>query len=137
AGWNKPEYDQFGMPFDHRVGRFEDAISIIQPLLRTGKANYQGRFFQANDAVNQPRGPRGTGAPLIVGASGERMLRLTATYADAWNAVWHSDPAEVGALLPRVDAACESVGRDPKSLIRTAGGNIAMEGYMNRRPNPI
>ena len=25
AGWNKPEYDAFGFPFDHRVDRFEES----------------------------------------------------------------------------------------------------------------
>lgn len=137
AGWHKPEYDQFGFPWDHRVSRFEDAISIIQPMLRDGEADYQGRFFEANHAVNRPRGPRPDGAPILVGSSGDRMLGLIAKYADAWNTVWHSDPAKVAALLPKVDAACEAAGRDPKSLIRTAGGNFAMEGYMNRRPNPV
>lgn len=137
AGWHKPEYDQFGLPFDYRVSRFEDAIRIIQPLLREGTADYQGRFFQANEAVNQPRGPREAGAPILVGSSGDRMLGMIARYADAWNTVWHSDPAKVAALLPKVDAACEAAGRDPKSLIRTAGGNFAMEGYMDRRPNPV
>lgn len=137
AGWHKPEYDQFGFPFDHRVSRFEDAISIIQPMLREGKADYQGRFYEANSAVNQPRGPRKTGAPILVGSSGDRMLGLIAKYADAWNTVWHSDPAKVAALLPKVDAACEAAGRDPKSLIRTAGGNFAMKGCLKRRPDPV
>ena len=137
AGWHEPEYDQFGFPFDHRVSRFEDALSIIHPLLREGKADYQGRFFEANNAKNLPRGPRATGAPILVGSSGDRMLGLIARYADAWNTVWHSDPEKVKALLPKVDAACEAAGRDPKSLIRTAGGNFAMEGYMGRRPNAV
>src|SRR5262249_36583839 len=25
AGWNEPEYQAFGLPFDHRVDRFEEA----------------------------------------------------------------------------------------------------------------
>jgi alkanesulfonate monooxygenase SsuD/methylene tetrahydromethanopterin reductase-like flavin-dependent oxidoreductase (luciferase family) len=137
AGWHKPEYDQFGFPFDYRVSRFEDAISIIHPLLREGKADYQGEFFEANNAVNRPRGPRETGAPILVGSSGDRMLGLIAKYADAWNTVWHNDPEVVKPLMEKVDAACEAAGRDPKSLIRTAGGNFAMKGYMERRPNPV
>lgn len=137
AGWHKPEYDQFGMPFDHRVSRFEDAIRIIRPLLRDGEADVQGTYYQANDAVNRPRGPRPDGAPILVGSSGDRMLGLIARYADAWNTVWHDDPVKVAELLPKVDAACEAAGRDPATLIRTAGGNIAMDGYLGRRPNPI
>ena len=33
AGWHEPEYTAFGYPFDHRVGRFEEALEIILPLL--------------------------------------------------------------------------------------------------------
>ena len=74
AGWHEPEYEAYGFPFDHRVGRFEDAITIIHSLLRTGKADHDGRFFQAVNAANRPRGPLGAtgGSPILVGTSGER-----------------------------------------------------------------
>lgn len=137
AGWHEPEYDQFGFPFDYRVSRFEDAIKIIHPLLREGTADYQGRFFQANEAVNKPRGPREGGAPILVGSSGDRMLEIIAKYADAWNTVWHNSTEKVKPLMEKVDAACEAAGRDPKSLVRTAGGNFAMEGHLDRRPDPV
>lgn len=137
AGWHKPEYDQFGMPFDHRVTRFEEAIRIIHPLLREGKATSEGRFYSADGAVNRPRGPRPAGAPILVGSTGERMLRIIAQYADAWNTVWHNDAEAVHPLMDKVDEACLHVGRAPQSLVRTAGGNVAMEGYLGRRPNPI
>jgi hypothetical protein len=109
----------------------------MQPLLREGRVTYEGEFFQARDAVNQPRGPRPTGAPILVGSSGHRMLRITARYADAWNTVWHKDPEAVVPLMAAVDEACREVGRDPATLVRTAGGNIAMPGYLGKRPNPM
>ncbi len=137
AGWHKPEYDAFGYPFDHRVSRFEEAMQIIQPLLREGSATLEGTYFQARNAKNQPRGPRAQGAPIMVGSSGDRMLGIIARYADAWNTVWHNDAAKVAELIPKVDAACEAAGRDPKSLIRTAGGNITVGDSLNRRPNAV
>jgi alkanesulfonate monooxygenase SsuD/methylene tetrahydromethanopterin reductase-like flavin-dependent oxidoreductase (luciferase family) len=121
AGWHKPEYDLYGLPFDHRYSRFEDAIRIIHPLLRTGKADYQGEFYQANDALNVPRGPRETGVPIIVGSNGERMLGLIAQHADAWNTAWHRDTSKVGPQLAALEAACAEVGRDPESVVKTGG----------------
>lgn len=137
AGWHQPEYDQFGLPFDHRVTRFEESIRIIHPLLREGKATSEGRFFSAQDAVNKPRGPRPAGAPILVGSTGDRMLGIIARYADAWNTVWHNDVEPVKPLMDKVDEACRHAGRDPQTLVRTVGGNVAMEGYLGRRPNPI
>ena len=137
AGWHEPEFRAFGLPFDHRYARFEEALRIIHPLLRTGQADLDGRFYRAEDAVNRPRGPRPTGAPILVGSNGDRMLRLIARYADAWNTVWHKDTERVRPQLERLEAACAEVGRDPRTLIRTAGGNFAMEGYLGRRPEPV
>src|SRR3954453_8353745 len=36
AGWHQPEFDAFGIPFAHKVDRFEEALQIIAPLLREG-----------------------------------------------------------------------------------------------------
>ncbi|HEU5431194.1 MAG TPA: LLM class flavin-dependent oxidoreductase [Thermomicrobiales bacterium] len=137
AGWHEPEYEMFGFPFDHRVGRFDDALHIIHPLLRQGRATFDGAYDRAEGAINRPRGPRPDGAPILVGSDGPRMLRLIARYADAWNTVWHRDPAALPPLLAAVDAACTEVGRDPATLVRTAGGNIALPGYLGVRPHPI
>ena len=137
AGGMKPDHDQFGFPFDRRASRFEDAIAIIHALLRDGEVDYRGEFFTANRAVNRPRGPRPDGPPIVVGTTGHRMLRLTARYADAWNTTWYRDPTEVAAEMRRVDEACTEVGRDPRTLVRTAGGNLAMPGYHGARPNAV
>lgn len=59
AGWHEPEYDAYGLPFDHRASRFEDAITILDGLLRSGRSTHAGTFFSTDNAINQPRGPRG------------------------------------------------------------------------------
>ena len=97
AGWHEPEYAAFGFPYDHRVSRFEEALQIITALLRTGHVDFQGAYYSARDCELRPRGPRPEGLPILVG-SGERMLRLTARYADAWNADRQNDVAAVQAL---------------------------------------
>ena len=137
AGWHQPEYDAYGFPFDHRAGRYEDAIKVITSLLRTGKADHDGEFFQAKNAISRPRGPLGAtgGSPVLVGTSGPRMLRLTACYADAWNTVWHKSASDAAPKIEAIEAACAEVGRDPKTLVKTAGGNIARPGYTGARAN--
>ena len=85
AGWNKAEYEAFGWPFDHRVDRFEEALQIIRPLLKQGRVDFEGKYYQAHDCEIRPPGPRKGGPPLMIGSFGKRMLRLTAKYADLWN----------------------------------------------------
>ena len=120
AGWNKPEYDAFGYPFDHRVDRFEEALQIIHPLLKTGRVDFQGKFYQARDCEINPLGPRPGGPPLMIGSFGPRMLKLTAQYADLWNSAYYGQPK--GLVRPRqaLKRACREVGRDPSTLGVTA-----------------
>ena len=122
AGWHEPEYRAFGYPFDHRVARFEEALTVIAGLLREGHVDFHGTYYEARDCELRPRGPRPNGPPLMIGSIGERMLGLTARHADAWNAWWDKtgNRAEnIPALQDRIDAACREAGRDPATLERT------------------
>ncbi len=121
AGWMEAEYHAFGYPFDHRVSRFEEALTIIHTLLREGQINFEGRYYQARECELRPRGPRPAGPPILVGSASPRMLRLMARYADQWNG-WlpgRSRVEEVAPLRALVDEACAEVGRDPATLERT------------------
>jgi probable F420-dependent oxidoreductase len=121
AGWNEREYDAFGYPFDHRVSRFEEALTIVYSLLRTGQVDFAGTYYTARECELRPRGPRPTGPPIMVAGKGERMLRLAARHGDAWN-VWLSNcPEGLGPLRTAVDDACVAVGRNPATLERTVG----------------
>src|SRR5947209_1734200 len=85
AGWHQPEFDAFGIPFDHRVSRFEEALQIIVALLRQGQVDFEGNYYRAANCELIPRGPRPAGPPLLLAGQGPRILRLVARYGDAWN----------------------------------------------------
>jgi alkanesulfonate monooxygenase SsuD/methylene tetrahydromethanopterin reductase-like flavin-dependent oxidoreductase (luciferase family) len=125
AGWHQPEFDAFGIPFDHKGARFEDAIKIIAPLLKEGKVDYNGEYYSAPDCEMRPRGPRPSGIPVLVASKGPRMLRLTAEYADSWNSAWFGKPTNLAPRRADLEAACAQVGRDPKTLEVTAGVQVA------------
>jgi probable F420-dependent oxidoreductase len=126
AGWNEPEFHAFGMPFDHRVGRLEEALQIIAPLLKTGHVDFAGTYYQVRDCEITPRGPRVGGPPVLVGGLGPRMLRLTAQYADMWNPVAYlSVPSSFVEPHAKLSAACTEVGRDPTTLGLTAVVGLA------------
>lgn len=121
AGWHQPEYDAFGFPFDHRVSRFEEALTIIHSLLRTGHVDFEGTYYSARDCELRPRGPRPEGPPIVIGSTSARMMGLMANYADSWNADRVNDVDKVLKLEAKVDAACVAAGRDPATLGRTVG----------------
>jgi probable F420-dependent oxidoreductase len=118
AGWNEPEFTSYGVPFDDRFRRFEDGLRIVTEMLRHGVSTHDGRAFRTHSARLEPRGPRPDGLPVMVGANGPRMLRLTAELADHWNGGLRS-LAEVPAQLAALETACREVGRDPASLTKS------------------
>jgi alkanesulfonate monooxygenase SsuD/methylene tetrahydromethanopterin reductase-like flavin-dependent oxidoreductase (luciferase family) len=121
AGWDGPEHQVFNSKTDHRVDRFEEALQIIIPLLRTGRVDFVGKYYQARECELRPRGPRSDGPPILIGAKGPRMLHLAAAYADFWNAEGPMhQPEEISLHRADGDAACAAVGRDPASLGRSA-----------------
>jgi probable F420-dependent oxidoreductase len=146
AGWNETEFRAFGIPFDHRIDRFEEAFTIIRGLLRDGAIDFEGRYYSARDCQLRPRGPTPGGPPLLIGSTGDRMLAITAPHVDAWNA-WYADtdnsPDGVPPLRGRVDAACRAAGRDPAQvertvavLVRLSGGRGRLQGDASRPPPP-
>ena len=130
AGWNERDFSSFGLPFDKRVSRFEEALKIISALMRDGHADFQGTYYQANDAFNTPRSARGAngGPPIMIGGKGPRMLDLVARYADIWDSDFVAGPAELMPMLEDVDRACVAVGRDPATLVRSTAMHCEFPG---------
>ena len=123
CGWHDPEYEAFGYPTDHKVGRFDDSITIIHSLIREGRADHDGRFHSVKDAVLLP--PARPEMPILVAAKRPRMMDLTARYADAWNLAWFGMPNErLTNARADLEAACARVGRDPATLEVTVGVEI-------------
>jgi len=135
AGWNETEFRAFGVPFDHRIARFEEAFTIIRTLLRDGAVDFAGTYYEARDCELLPRGPRAGGPPLMIGSTGERMLRITAPHVDSWNA-WFTDTGNrasgVGPLRDKVDAASRDAGRDPAAIERTVAVLVRLPGGRGR-----
>ena len=113
----------FGLPEDHVHGRFAEAVEIILPLLRQGRADFEGTFHSARSLAQRPVGPRPGRIPIMIGAKGPRMLHLAALHADIWSwfAEERSDLAELEPRLAALEAACIEVDRDPASIGKSAG----------------
>lgn len=120
AGWNEPEFEAFGVPFDHRVERFEEALQIIAPLLRQGRVDFEGRFYSARNCEIAPPDPRAGGPPILIGAWGPRMLRLAARYGDIWNAGYYSTADTFAEQRAAFEAARTEVGEDAARVEVTA-----------------
>lgn len=127
AGWHDPELEAFGYPTDHRVGRFEEGMEVLASLIRTGRADFAGKWTSARDAVLLP--PARSDLPIVVAAKSPRMIRAVARYADGWHTAWFSaadDPVLVERMA-LMDEACRAEGRDPATLVRMIGTRVFLD----------
>ncbi|MGI9585185.1 MAG: LLM class flavin-dependent oxidoreductase [Acidimicrobiia bacterium] len=120
AGWNRAEFDAFGLPFDHRVSRLEEALQILRPLLTDGFVDFEGAYYSARDCEIAPRGPR-SAIPLMVGAFGPRTMRLAARYGDMWNTAYYATPRDAQDQIDMYAAAVSEAQPDvtPEQTILT------------------
>jgi alkanesulfonate monooxygenase SsuD/methylene tetrahydromethanopterin reductase-like flavin-dependent oxidoreductase (luciferase family) len=135
AGWNEPDYTAYGFPFDHRVSRFEEAFTIIRTLLREGRCDFHGTYYDLDDCVLLPRGPRDGGPPLMIGSEGPRMLSITLPHVQSWNAwfTWFRNrPDGYRPMRQKIDDACRSAGRDPADVERTIALFVEFPGAQGR-----
>jgi alkanesulfonate monooxygenase SsuD/methylene tetrahydromethanopterin reductase-like flavin-dependent oxidoreductase (luciferase family) len=127
SGWHDPEYEAFGYPTDHKVGRFAEDLEITTRLLRGERVTLHGTWRQAVDAALLP--PPGRAVPVLVAAKGKRMLGLTVRWADAWNTAWFGRVDDrLRTRLADLADACARAGRDPGSLRRTIGVRLLEPG---------
>jgi len=135
AGWNEAEFRAFGIPFDHRVARFEEAFAIIRGLLKGERVTFDGEYHSARDAVLLPQPQHST--RLMIGSNGPRMLHAALPHVAAWN-TWYEDygnDAEgFAALNAKISAAATAAGRAPGEIARSACAFVVLDRAADERP---
>jgi len=128
AGWNRTEFDAFGIPYDHRASRFEEAFAIVRGLLAGERVTFQGRFHRVDDAVLLPTPSRRV--PIMLGSNGDRLLRFALGHVDAWN-TWFDDygnrPDGFARLNARISDVARGLGRDPDEISRSACALVVLD----------
>lgn len=132
CGWYEAEYTAFGYPFDHRVGRFEEALEIIARLLRGETVTFEGLWYSLEEAVVLP--PPSHPPRIMVAAGRPRMLRATARFADQWQEAWFGLPdAKYREVRSAFEEACAAEGRDPNEVDITVGVNVGGDAPPERQ----
>jgi probable F420-dependent oxidoreductase len=133
AGWTRAEFDMMGLPFPpiaERLAIMDEAVAIMRGLWREDRFTYAGAHFRVTDAVCRPKPAQPGGPPIMLGGSGNGILRRAGAYADVIHMVPVLGPAgtttmdeirkftdaALPAKLARVRAAEAAAGRAPGSV---------------------
>ncbi len=121
AAYTEREHQAFGLPYPpppERVSMLEETLEMYRLLEEQDYVTYSGSHYQLDQAPGVPKPVNGH-IPIMIGGTRKRMMRLTATYADHYNAV--GSPNWVRDRFADLDAHCEQIGRDPSEIRRSVG----------------
>ncbi len=121
ACWHQAEAAAYGIPFPRgsvRVEMVDEALQIITKLWTGDEASFKGKYYSVEKAVCLSKPIQQPHPPILIGGGGDKMLRLIAKYADAWNSGMVSIEG-FKEELARLEKACNEVDRDRSTIENT------------------
>jgi probable F420-dependent oxidoreductase len=134
AGWNKPEYEGAGIPYDPgtvRIDRLAESVAIMKGLFADGPVDFQGRFYRVKGFDHLPRPIQRPHPPFFVGGGSPKLLRFAA------------QNAQIVGIAPRVrpDGKADVIGctlaasEAKVAIIREAAGDRFDQLEINTYPS--
>ena len=128
AGWTKAEFDMLGLefpPISERLCMMDEAVTVMRGLWGEGPFSFEGKYYKLTDAMILPRPVQQPHPPIMIGGSGNGILRRAGEWADIIHMVPETgaagtttmenvgkfNDAVVAEKLGRVRAAAEKAGR--------------------------
>jgi probable F420-dependent oxidoreductase len=132
AGWNSPEHDAIGIPFDPigvRIERLVEAITVLKGCFADGPFSFSGKHYTINDYDALPLPAQRPHPPIFLGGGGQRLLTLAAREAQIIGLAPRLLPGD----KPRLDARSITAAATEEKIswIRAAAGDRFDELELN------
>ena len=136
SGWNKPEHDAIGIPFEPvgvRIKRLTEAIAILKGCFAEGAFSFAGEHYTVTDHDGAPKPTQLPHPPIFLGGGGRRLLTLAAREAQIVGLA----PRLVQGAKPRLDAWSITAAATAEKIgwIREAAGDRFSELELNTYPS--
>jgi probable F420-dependent oxidoreductase len=136
AGWNKPEHDAIGIPFEPvgiRIKRLTEAIAILKGCFAERAFSFAGEHYTVTEYDGAPKPTQRPHPPIFLGGGGRRLLTLAAREAQIVGLA----PRLVQGASPRLDARSITAAATEEKIgwIREAAGDRFGELELNTYPS--
>jgi alkanesulfonate monooxygenase SsuD/methylene tetrahydromethanopterin reductase-like flavin-dependent oxidoreductase (luciferase family) len=140
AGWNEADHLPHGLafpPIKERADLLEDQLAILHGLWEQKSGwRYDGKQVHVRrgklvpgpvQVEGRPVGANGRFRPRILTGSGgsPRGYRIAAKWSDEFN-LSSASPGTAAKAQEHLDEACRAIGRDPRTLARSAMAGVLM-----------
>jgi probable F420-dependent oxidoreductase len=142
TGWIRDQYESAGMQYDRpgvRVDRLTEAIDVIKGCWSAEPFEFDGEHYSV-DLVGAPAPVQPDGPPILIGAAGQRMLRLAARKADIVGITVTVGQSDFSSFAHAVATSALRIG-DQLAVLRDEAGARYAELELNvlihyMRPQP-
>ena len=125
GGWYEHEWRAYGYGFPSagvRLARLDEGVQIMRDAWRDGRVTFEGKHYQVDGAIVQPKPLQQNGIPLWIAGGGEKVtLKIAAKYAQYTN--FSADPDEFTRKSEILAGHCREVGTDYDAIVRSANVN--------------
>ena len=94
-GYRPYEFEQLGLVFKERVGRFEEGIALLRAAWGDQPIEFNGKHFTVKGANVTPKPVQKPGPPIFIGAQVDAAIDRAARLGDGWL----TDNIESAAML--------------------------------------
>jgi probable F420-dependent oxidoreductase len=127
-GTTAGSYPAFGMPPEHRVGRFLESLGVMKGLWTQPRLTLDGRLWQLQSIPMEPKPAQRPYPPLWFGAHSEEAMKRAARHGDGWMCAGSTPVGEVVPEIKRFVSILEEAGRDPAAFPRSKRLYLAIDG---------
>ena len=128
GGWYEHEWRAYGYGFPSagvRLGRLDEGVQIMRNAWRDGKVTFDGKHYQVDGAIVEPKPLQDSGIPLWIAGGGEKVtLRIAAKYAQYTN--FTSEPQGFAHKSQVLAQHCRDVGTNYDAIVRSANFNAVI-----------
>lgn len=128
AGWFKPEFTAYGIPFPKASVRFaqlQEALEVMKRMWTEEKATFQGNYYSVQEAFCNPKPVQKPHPPLWIGTMiGKKLaIETIAKYADGWtiSTFYLPKPDEYQAMIEKLETYCLRAGRNIENIRKALG----------------
>ncbi|MEI2785037.1 MAG: LLM class flavin-dependent oxidoreductase [Candidatus Nanopelagicales bacterium] len=119
GAWWEPLASKVGVHRRMPVEQIQEYVAAFQQLLTLQRVTYRGEFVRVDDleldlAHDRPRDP--ITVPVLIGATGPRMLHLAPRFADGVLLNFMTSPEYTADAVAHITAGARAAGRDPSTV---------------------
>lgn len=117
VGWLREEFEALGVPFEGRGARTDEYVDILRRLWTERATSHDGTYARFAEVQSYPKPAQAGGPPIHVGGHTVAAARRAGRIGDGF-----FPGRDLDTLVPAMRESAREAGRDPASIVVSAGG---------------